>query len=163
MHLTCCEITRIKLESISRLARSTYCQRPTRLVRTGRGVPVVDDSRSYHPSSNLVRRRLNAIAERALYRLSRMLPKKRRKSSESSSNSKKIAWRFLRLPLKPFENYVPEFAPWPERFAACGLLSKMSGNPEGFNFQPGVNHYCRRCLDCYIKPIRFVQPISDYL
>jgi hypothetical protein len=29
----------------------------------------------------------------------------------------------LRLPLKPFENQVPEFAPWPERVAAFGLNS----------------------------------------
>jgi hypothetical protein len=29
----------------------------------------------------------------------------------------------LRLPLKPFENYVPEFAPWPERVAAFGFNS----------------------------------------
>ena len=68
---------------ISRLARSTYCQRPTRLFRTGRGVSVVDDDRSHHPSSNLILRRLNAFAERAIYMLSRMQPTKRRKSPES--------------------------------------------------------------------------------
>ena len=140
MHLTCCEIARNELEHPS---HDWHVQ------------PVVKDQNAYphwversspgsrrsdYQSSNLLAMRceLYISAERAQFACSLGCSRKTAQGHRERIEFSKDRLEVLRLPLKPFENYVPEFAPWPERFAALAFILRCRRATNRFKINADV-------------------------
>ncbi len=90
--------------------------------------------------------------------LSRLQPHFRAQKAREQFKFIKDRLEVLRIPLKPFEDLVPEFSS--VAGASCSFLAyflDVSGSLETQK-PPGITILPVCCLDCYSKPVRFAQP-----
>jgi len=154
MHLTCCEIARNKPEHPSHdwhvqpfvKDRNAYPHWAERFS------PVIAKATTSPRTCRRLHSQLNAFAERAQSACPRCRCQKNGATVQRAYRFSKDRLEVLRLPLKPFENYVPEFAPWPERFAAWLNFLDVEESQKDSTILLDVK--CPfRCPDCYTREI----------
>jgi hypothetical protein len=123
----------------------------------------MDENQGPHPSSNFVLRRLNTIrGARNVLALSYAADKTAQKSRELIE-FKKDRLEVSAITAKTLRELCSRICSVAGAIRSLWLiLTLMPENPERLNFCRH-HHCCRRCLDCYTRPIRFVQPFSDVL